>query len=185
MQKKEFIRLLRMELDFLTKAEREEAISYYEELIADAVDSGASEEQFIDGLGSIAQIALNIRNDRGYIVKEKQKQMIDVNEVVSATTKFVTYAVFVIVTIIGSSILFAFFTSAIAILVTAIMSIIRQDPLDSIFLASRIGMMLVSSGMIFIVIAVIQLYVKHAKKIIIDFMNTIKGWFKKGGASHE
>lgn len=185
MQKKEFIRLLRMELDFLSKAEREEAIHYYEELISDAVDNGENEERFIESLGSIAQIALNIRNDRGYIGKEKTKQSIGVKDVVSATTKFVSYAVFIIVTIIGANILFAFSVTAVGIFVTALMNLIHHEYLDSVFIISRMGMMLVSVGMIFIIIAAIKVYVVHAKKWIMDLMNTMKGWFSKGGVKHE
>lgn len=185
MQKKEFIRLLRMELDFLSKEEREEAIHYYDELISDAVDNGENEERFIESLGSIAQIALNVRNDRGYIEKEKTKQAINVKEVVSVTTKIITYAIFILVSFIGANILFGFSAAAIGIFTTALINIIRAETPDTIFFISRTAMMLVSVGMILIVIGCINAYIKHAKKWLSEVMNTFKGLFNKGGVKHE
>lgn len=60
MSKQEFLKRLKHELRKLKKEERNKYIAYYDEIIADIVDSGMSEAAAVEKQGSVEQIAKDI-----------------------------------------------------------------------------------------------------------------------------
>ncbi len=77
MERKQFLKRLEDKLKFLTKPERDAAIKYYDELIADAAESGRDEGEFIAGLGPLEAIARTIAAEQGY--PDKAKSSLDLN----------------------------------------------------------------------------------------------------------
>ena len=63
MNKREFLRKLRLNLFSISHEEREKAIAYYEEMIDDAIDDGMSEEAAVASMGSIQDAVKNIKED--------------------------------------------------------------------------------------------------------------------------
>ena len=63
MTKYVFLAGLRLSLSDLPRAELDERISFYEEMINDRIEDGASEAQAIDEIGSIKDISAQIRKD--------------------------------------------------------------------------------------------------------------------------
>lgn len=63
MNKKDFLRKLRLNLFSISHDEREKAIAYYEEMIDDAIDDGMSEEDAVASMGSIQDAVRNIKDD--------------------------------------------------------------------------------------------------------------------------
>ena len=64
MNKKKFLRALRMKLISLPAQERNDIIDYYSEIIGDGVESGKSEEEVIASLGSVGEVAKRIIDER-------------------------------------------------------------------------------------------------------------------------
>lgn len=60
MSKNKFLKALKKELRSLTPAERQKNISYYEEIIADMMENGLSEESAIEKIGSPEKVAQEI-----------------------------------------------------------------------------------------------------------------------------
>lgn len=60
MNKQEFLRLLSSRLSLYPQSEIEKSIAYYDEMISDRMEDGMQEEDAVDALGSIDDIATNI-----------------------------------------------------------------------------------------------------------------------------
>ena len=75
MNKYEFLYKLEKKLDRLPRKEVNERLSFYSEMIDDLVEEGLTEEQAIDQIGSVEEIAEQITNDvpLGKIIVDKVK----------------------------------------------------------------------------------------------------------------
>ena len=76
MRKNEFLAALRARLSALPVAEREERIGFYSEMIDDRIEEGLSEEESVDGVGAVEDIADQILSEvppARVEVKEKRK----------------------------------------------------------------------------------------------------------------
>ena len=74
MSKKEFLKKLGKELDTLPSSERDKTLAYYDELIEDRKEAGATEEAAVDAMGEIRYIASDIIADareRGVELKKR------------------------------------------------------------------------------------------------------------------
>ena len=73
MNKEQFLDELRRELSGLPQEDIEERIAFYEEMIADRMDEGISEEEAISEIGSVEEIARQIMSEIPLtkLVKEK------------------------------------------------------------------------------------------------------------------
>lgn len=63
MNKKDYLRMLRLRLLGIGSVERNRALAYYAEMIDDAIDDGMSEEQATASLGSVRDAAASIREE--------------------------------------------------------------------------------------------------------------------------
>ena len=93
MNKQEFLKALSERLDKLPENEKNKSINYYLEMIDDRIEEGASEDEAIDALGGIEDIAENIMS-----------QYPDVNKKQSIKKRFNLNTVTIILLIIGSPI---------------------------------------------------------------------------------
>lgn len=75
MTKQEFLNALGAKLAALPKQELEERLNFYDEMIDDGVEEGLSEEQAVDKLGSVEEVAAQIIADIPFfkIAKERFK----------------------------------------------------------------------------------------------------------------
>ncbi len=75
MNKQEFLKKLRKALTGIPKADLEERLLFYSEMIDDRMDEGAAEDEAIAGLGSIESIAAQVISEISLtkLVKEKVK----------------------------------------------------------------------------------------------------------------
>lgn len=75
MTRNEFIIDLRKALSHLKKDDQDRTISYYSEMIADRIDSGMSEEDAVNKMGSISQIVRGVEEEISIeeVKKEKPK----------------------------------------------------------------------------------------------------------------
>ena len=65
MTTKEWLEILDKRVKSLAKSERESVISYYSEIVADGLESGASEEEIINNLGNPHDVAKKILDENG------------------------------------------------------------------------------------------------------------------------
>ena len=75
MTKKEFIVKLTLELHGLPKADIEERVGFYSEMIDDRIEAGLSEEEAVADIGSVEDVVAQILSEipLGKLVKEKIK----------------------------------------------------------------------------------------------------------------
>lgn len=191
MNKSEFIRQLRLELDFLNKEDREDVIKYYDELIQDAVDNGKNEADFIAGLGSFDEIIKNIKQDRTFMEKVKTINITpEVKNGLGIAAKVIGYIVFVIFSIVIISIGISFIVSggsagtlAIFNLVTSLIS--ETTTLSVFSIIGRIGTAIFGAGLLIIGIWLIWWYATWAKKSLDKLFSWLQEAFgDKGGKSN-
>ena len=63
MDKSSFLKQLRSRLSFLSEYDCETTVSYYNEIISDRMDNGMSEQEAVEGLGSIDDIVKGVREE--------------------------------------------------------------------------------------------------------------------------
>lgn len=77
MTKNEFIRRLRMKLTRLPRADVEERIEFYSEMIDDRMESGLSEKDAVKEIGSVDSVALQIKEELRTVGNTKEKKPIE------------------------------------------------------------------------------------------------------------
>ena len=89
MTAKEWLEILEGKVKVLPKDEREEIVSYYSEMIADGIENGTSEEEFIKTLGNPNDVANKILAENGINhINDEQTGGAD-NEYAQSTTKVI------------------------------------------------------------------------------------------------
>lgn len=73
MRKQEFLKSLSRELSSLPKKEREERLAFYSEMIDDRMEEGFLEEDAVAGVGSVTEIATQIRTE--FLLSENGKEI--------------------------------------------------------------------------------------------------------------
>ena len=107
MNKQEFLKALSERLDKLPENEKNKSINYYLEMIDDRIEEGASEDEAIDALGGIEDIAENIMS-----------QYPDVNKKQSIKKRFNLNTVTIILLIIGSPIWLSILLAIISVIIS-------------------------------------------------------------------
>lgn len=107
MNKQEFLKALSERLDKLPENEKNKSINYYLEMIDDRIEEGASEDEAIDALGGIEEIAENIMS-----------QYPDANEKRSTKKRFNLNTVTIILLIIGSPIWLSILLAIISVIIS-------------------------------------------------------------------
>lgn len=74
MTKKEFIVKLRKALRGMPKEEREERLTFYEEMIDDRVEEGLTEEDAVAAVGTVDKVASQIMAEAATVKKPKEKK---------------------------------------------------------------------------------------------------------------
>lgn len=63
MNKKEFLKKLKLQLHTLSYKEQKERLTFYSEAIDDRIEEGLTEEEAVNAMGSIDEIVLQIKED--------------------------------------------------------------------------------------------------------------------------
>lgn len=93
MKRKQFLSLLKRELNKRRDIEAEEIIFYYDELIQDAIDNGEDEEVFIINLGDVKDIIRRIEDDEEFVKEVKVSNHNVLNNAISLTVKIIGYII--------------------------------------------------------------------------------------------
>ena len=119
MSKNDFLKMLAKKLSHLSKEERDERINFYSEMIDDRIESGLSEKEAVEAIGSadkIAhQVAEELKSAEEYsennekIAKNKEKKGIP------------TWAI--VLLIVGSPIWFSLIISAVAVVISIFVTV--------------------------------------------------------------
>lgn len=108
MNKLEFLRKLRKGLSGMPRAEKEERLNFYEEMIEDYIEEGLSEEQAVQKIGEVEDIVFQIRPEE---------------KINKRTTKSERSAWKNLLIIVGSPIWFALLVSAFAVVISIFASL--------------------------------------------------------------
>lgn len=179
MTKYEFLHKLNMELLKHKCQDPKEVLSYYEEIIADAVDSGADEETFIQELGSVEKICRFIQKDDTFVEKVKAKQPIKLQTVFSTSVKVIGYLIFLWFVVIMGSVGISLLASGFSLFGFAFFRLIQSAyDLNAIFLF--IGLLLMGSGIVLLGITLFRWLIKESKPRLEQLLEYVQQWMKKG-----
>lgn len=151
MNKQTFLKSLKKQLKFLKSAELQKNISYYEEMIADMVENGLTEEAAIDKIGTPETIAREIRTNTA---PENLKQ------------KDIPGAVLITLSILALAAALYSWIRARLMMNTAISIIGGADGPTSIFIAGKVGAsphMCAVAGVL-ILITILYFIIRRRKK---------------------
>lgn len=179
MTKYEFLHKLNMELLKNKCQDPKEVLSYYEEIIADAVDSGVAEETFIQELGSVEKICRFIQKDDTFVEKVKAKQPIKLQTVFSTSVKVIGYLIFLWFVVIMGSVGISLLASGFSLFGFAFFRLIQSAyDLNAIFLF--IGLLLMGSGIVLLGITLFRWLMKESKPRLEQLLEYVQQWMKKG-----
>ena len=74
MNKQEFLKELGKRLSGISKADADERLSFYSEMIDDRIEEGLSEEKAVESVGSVAEIAAQILEDTTTVSSTKSEK---------------------------------------------------------------------------------------------------------------
>lgn len=166
MKKNEFLSILKKELSYMARQEQNEILDYYDEMINDAVESGESERDFIASLGSVDEIARNIRKDTSFLESIKSKSSFRVTNVFSITVKIIGYFFFAILLIVVISIGFSFSVSGISLMAAGGMMVAMLQVFDAVTVLFFVSMIVFGLGFLLIGVAMLKGFFRNFKGII-------------------
>ncbi|MBU1144896.1 MAG: DUF1700 domain-containing protein [Firmicutes bacterium] len=181
MKKNDFIKNLKLQLEFLDKSEKEEILSYYEELIQDAIDNNEGEESFILSLGRIDDLVKTIKTDETFIQKVKEKREFSLINAFGVSVRIIGYFLYAILFIIVVSVGFSFAVSGIAVSVQAIIQYILESSKPVSIQLMYLGHFTVGVGFLLLGIGLIQWFFDQAKDWLNQIMRKVQSWQKREG----
>ncbi len=185
MDRKTFIRELRLELKKKRKLDVEEVIYYYDELIQDAVETGEMEIEVINRLGDIKDIAKQVTADQTFIAKVKETNLNSLKNVLSTSVKIISSMVYIflifIAVVTGGSII----VSGIGIIGSSLVAVAidAQEFSEYVLL---FGGVLFGIGFIMLGIGFIRIFISLSNNLKFTIIrNTKKLLYKKDGNENE
>lgn len=194
MNKELFLQQLRVRLQYLPPLEQQRTLSYYEEMIADRMEDGISEQEAVAALGPIENIVKDTYEDLGFT------QLLQANMRMNTTNKisdkilialiiFITAPFWLTFAVLAFSILisiaavifslfiafvaviFAFGISAIACLAAFVIFIIHGQPLAALFV---FGLMLVVAAITIALAPTIPTVGRGTMKVVKEIFRSAK-----------
>ena len=179
MTKYEFLHKLNLELLKNKCQDPKEVLSYYEEIIADAVDSGANEETFIHELGSVEKICRYIQKDDSFVEKVKAKEPIKLQTVFSTSVKVIGYLIFLWFVVVMGTVGISLLVSGFSLFGFAFFRLIQSAyDLNAIFLF--VGLLLMGSGIVLLGITLFRWLLKESKPKLEQLLEMVQQWIRKG-----
>lgn len=183
MDKYEFLYKLGKQLDTQPQQDKKEVLGYYEELIQDAIDSGETESDFIDRLGSVEKIARTLKKDQAFVENVKKKQNYQLQNVFSMTVKVIGYGLFFFAMFVLGSIVFSLFSSGLSFMFFAALRLVAiltgGFELTNVLMFA--GLILLGLGLILLGWWLARWMLKEAKGKLEKLLEAVQGFFKKEG----
>lgn len=183
MDKYEFLYKLGKQLDTQPQQDKKEVLGYYEELIQDAIDSGETETDFIDRLGSVEKIARTLKKDQAFVENVKKKQNYQLQNVFSMTVKIIGYGLFFFAMFILGSIVFSLFSSGLSLMFFAALRLVAivtgGFELTNVLMFA--GLILLGLGLILLGWWLARWMFKEAKGKLEKLLEAVQSLFKKEG----
>ncbi len=179
MRKREFLDKLRTNLQTVRKTESEEILSYYDEIIQDAVDNGENESEFISKLGSIDEIVETIRKDVDFVQKLKERRDTTLMAAINTTAKILGYSIFALVTFIIVVTGASFVISGLSTVIYSgiILAVSEGEAVNLIMM--RLGNIVLGFGLVLFAIGVLKWYFKVSKKTVKKLLQEVQKRLKK------
>ncbi|WP_162163858.1 DUF1700 domain-containing protein [Acholeplasma hippikon] len=183
MNKQKFIRELQFNLSKFERSEVEEIINYYEELIADKMENGLSEEATIRSLGNITDIInemkMNIVSKRIDTKKSNStKNFLIILGICSTPILLplgITFAtLYFVMFIVLLALILAFGVSGIATIITVVF-----QGVSSLSIGGNVAHTSVQIGLGFIIGSILVLLSIYLNKITKYLLNQTNKWFTK------
>lgn len=198
MKKEEYLKRLDTQLDGkLNREEIKNAISYYDDLLIEAVEAGRNEEDVIAEIGSVEDAVAKIKAEAFFQRAEKKGKMSGYLKAIIAVLSICAIPIAIPVIAVIFSLLVALFAIVISIFavvlsigVAAIVLVVSG--FIALFTANVFqGVPLIAAGMVLtgITLFAVLLSIKIIQWLGILFSKIFKGIYKKigrrGGANHE
>lgn len=181
MNRRQFLKELKIELRKRRDFETEEVLFYYDEMIQDAIDNGESEEIFVMNLGSVKDIVRRLEDDKEFLIELKHKNSDAIRNVLSTTVKVISYFIFGVLafTIVVTS--FSVFMSGIAVVIAAIGQVLISNPADILGYLLMFGVILIGFSLIVISVGVVKWFFNQANPALLSIFRKINDFINKRG----
>ncbi|MDD2260435.1 MAG: DUF1700 domain-containing protein [Acholeplasmataceae bacterium] len=171
MNKKEFIKALSKALhDY---EDKDEILSYYEELIDEAVLNEMSEETFIFKLGSPTQIRETLLNDGSFKKRLKEKENFQIKRLFSTTAKLFSGIIVGFVAIVMGIVGFSFVIGGLSNSVAIMLRFIVNFPTKIEVFFFIISQLILGIGLLLLGIGILWYTVANTKIIFMKLTGKI------------
>lgn len=192
MNKKEFIEKLEKKLSKIKKSERDEAISYYVEIIDDAIEEGKKEKEAIKELGDIDEIVNKIIDNQDSsknIEKKPEKRNTEYNILLIVASPFIFLAFIIIMSlfIAAYSVIFSMYCVGVSLIIASIGVIIDffcKISSNVPYAFFELGFSIFSIGFSIILVFIMNMVVVRVNKILMWIIKRFANLFK-GGMKNE
>lgn len=178
MRKNEFLKELRKRLDFVQKGEQEEVLNYYDELIQDALDHGETEQTFIEQLGPIDDIIVNIKKDGTFFEKVRSRVPFSVSEAFGVTVKVIGYFFFGVFAITMLSIGFSFVVSGASVIILSMVQIFVNLQQAIAIVLLRVSQIFVGAAILIFGIAIWKWFFEVSKTTLKTLLKKVQNLLK-------
>jgi len=181
MNRKQFLRTLKLELRKRRDIETEEVLFYYDEMIQDASDNGETEEVFIMNLGSVKDIVRRLEDDVDFMVEVRDKNITVVKNVLSSTVKIIGYFIFgVIAFSLGVTSISVFF-SGVGVVIAAVIRGFMTTPTDIYGYLILFGIILIGFSLIVLSVGLVKWVINQANPALLTIFRRINDFINKRG----
>ncbi|MBN2504193.1 MAG: DUF1700 domain-containing protein [Bacilli bacterium] len=179
MRKREFLNQLEKRLNMIRKAEIDEIVRYYDELIQDAVDNGETENDFIAKLGSVDDIVKTIQEDENFITKIRERSEFTIRNAIGTTTRIIGRLIFAFVSFVLVVIAFSFAVSGFASAVYATVLVFIETDVSTSITMMRVGNAILGVGLLLIAIGLMKWYFDIARRAFDKLLQEIEKRLRK------
>ncbi len=179
MRKREFLEKLRTNLKTVRNNESDEILSYYDEIIQDAVDNGENEAEFISKLGSIDEIIETIRKDVDFVQKLKERRDSTLMAAINTTAKILGYSIFALVTFIIVVVGFSFVISGVSTVIYSSIILAVSESSGVNLILMRLGNIVFGIGLVMFALGVLKWYFRVSKSTVKKLLQEVQKRLRK------
>lgn len=179
MNRKQFLKELKNELNKRNDIETEQVLFYYDEMIQDAVENGEDEEVFIVNLGPVADIRRRLEDEAEFIVSVRSSNANVVQNVLGTSVKIIGYFIFGVIAFSLTVTTVSVFVSGIAIIFSGLWKVFFDQPTDLYGYLATAGIILVGLSLSLLSIGVFKWFVEQAKPVLLSIFRKLKDLFNR------
>ncbi len=179
MNRKQFLRELKNELNKRTDIETEQVLFYYDEMIQDAVENGEEEDVFIANLGSVSEIRRRLEDEAELIVSMRKSNANVVQNLLGGSIKIIGYFIFGVIAFSLTVTSISVFVSGIAVIFSGLLKMFVDQPTDLYGYLATAGIILIGMSLSLLSIGVFKWFSDQARPVLLSIFRKLKDLFNR------